>query len=503
MAFSLVGFGAGLAESVTERIEEERKFSNLALQGRIERASVLKMQRDKEAEAIKQELTAQRASLEQFGITDPELQKAYLSAPTAAEALKKTLEAGNIGKDAVNQYAREFITINQSRLFQGTPDDMIKAAAAARAGIKVEPARVLSTEGGGMLAPSVDAQQRRFEQLASARGLTLEDIARAESATAPARPEVAASINFEKLRKPEKEDVDDKLKRLLKVATDAEIRFGKGDQRAIAAAMEYNAYSSSVNAFKLNDPSKQTHSELLQRYQAILYNPNSRASPEEKEEARMYVDNYNQDKNRLEKLGKPNDKMPTENVMANGMSARAANAVMLNYGDRVGNGFVENRIQTGPTENDYIIDLRVTQGDRKLRSDVLLLRQKAAMSHPEVIAEMAANNNTIKNTTVKNALSRFGIDFTKDGVPILVNEQGSSLKIDGEQQPLKSTTQSTPNREPTAAATRPGVRIGRTVAPAPLPPTSIARPTTEDEVKALKPGTLFINPSDGKTYTKN
>lgn len=474
MAFSLVGFGAGLAESVTERIEEERKFSNLALQGRIERASVLKQQRDKESAALETELREKKTMLEGWGVQDPDLQKAYLSNPAAFNALQEVNKPGS----QIRVDPKDLIlSPDKEKLGTMSTDDYITQAVKRLRG-PVAPAKLLETPGRGMLAPSAGTEQRRFEQLAGMRGMTLEDVARAEDTTPIQRPPVAAALNFEKLRRPEKEDVDDTLKRLLKNAADAASKFGKGDRRTVEAEMQYNAYQAYVTDMRQNDPSKQTHSELLQRYQAMLYSSNSKATPEQKEEARAYIDNYNRDKNRLEKLGKPNDKMPTENVMSNGMTARAANAVMLKYGDRVNKGFAEQRIQTGPTENDYIIDLRVTEGDATLRAEVLLLRQKAAMSHPEVIAEMAANNGLVKNTTVRNALSRFGIDFSKDGAPILVNEQGSSLKVNDGSPPPQSTTGSTPQRQPVV-----GKQTGRTVvpgpAPAPIPVTQAVNATAQ------------------------
>jgi hypothetical protein len=496
MGFSLMGFGAGLAESAIERIEEERKFSNLALQGRIERASVLKMQREKEAEAIRQELTAQRASLEQFGITDPELQKAYLSAPTAAEALKKTLETGNVGKDAVNQYAREFITINQSRLFQGTPDDMIKAAAAARAGTTVEPARVMPTEGGSIFAPSVSGQQRRLQQLASARGMTLEEVARAESPMAPARPEVAASINLEKLKKPEKEDADDKSKRLLKRAADAALEFGNDDPRTIRARADYNAWTAEV---RRNRPL--THEQRLSEARTILYDPESTATPEEKARAKQYIESSVQERRR--ETGEGADKR-TEATALTGFRERGANAVLLKYGGR--KGFTQREIDLGEGQGK-LFDLQYTDDNPELRKEVMAYRQLAMLTHPSVIEEMQKNNGEVLNKKLRNSLGSFGINFNSKNEPVLVNGKTLSQALEDERAGTgsaastgTSTVQSTPNRAPAMVPTAPGVRKGRTVAPAPA---GIASPTTEEEVKALKPGTLFINPSDGKTYTKN
>lgn len=423
MGFSLMGFGAGLAESAIERIEEERKFSNLALQGRIERASVLKMQREKEAEAIRQELTAQRASLEQFGITDPELQKAYLSAPTAAEALKKTLETGNVGKDAVNQYAREFITINQSRLFQGTPDDMIKAAAAARAGTTVEPARVMPTEGGSIFAPSVSGQQRRLQQLASARGMTLEEVARAESPMAPARPEVAASINLEMLKKPQsaQQQLDAFKGKIISLSTDP--AFGPDHPDTKKAVASFKTAQAALDTL---EPQQLEHNRMLSRSLRIVLDPTLNVSPEERKVAEMYVRNHK----RLQDSGEKTDKIPSPTSLASLMARAANHAIEAEYGSKVTKDFAMRSIdpedKDSPKVLDYIGD------DMNVRREILRLRQEAAYSL--VKPELATGGKIHPN--IRFALGAFGIkEFDEKNNPKLlpVSKGGGAPKTPREQ----------------------------------------------------------------------
>ena len=488
MGFSLMGFGAGLAESAIERIEEERKFSNLALQGRIERASVLKMQREKEAAAMEKDLTDRLNTLKEFGVEDKDLQKAYLSAPTALEALQKAKLSG------LEVDPKALITVNKEKLFSGTPEELIRAA--ARPTQQIEPAKVLAQPDRGFLAPSASAQQRRFEQLASARGMTLEEVARAESPTAPSRPEVAASINLEKLKKPEKEDADDKSKRLLKRAADAALEFGNDDPRTIRARADYNAWTAEV---RRNRPL--THEQRLSEARTILYDPESTATPEEKARAKQYIESSVQERRR--ETGEGADKR-TEATALTGFRERGANAVLLKYGGR--KGFTQREIDLGEGQGK-LFDLQYTDDNPELRKEVMAYRQLAMLTHPSVIEEMQKNNGEVLNKKLRNSLGSFGINFNSKNEPVLVNGKTLSQALEDERAGTgsaastgTSTVQSTPNRAPAMVPTAPGVRKGRTVAPAPA---GIASPTTEEEVKALKPGTLFINPSDGKTYTKN
>ena len=482
MAFSLVGFGAGLAESITERIEEERKFSNLALQGRIERASVLKQQRDKEAAAIETDLREKKTMLEGWGVTDSDLQKAYLSNPVAFNALQEV----NKPNSQIRVDPKELITPDKEKLGTMSTDDYIKEAVKRQRGAAT-PAKVLDTAGRGMLAPSASTEQRRFEQLAGMRGLTLEEVARAEDVTPIQRPPVAATLNLEKLRKPEKEDADDKSKRLLKRAADAALEFGNDDQRTIRARADYNAWTAEIQR---NRPL--THEQRLSEARAILYDPESKATPEEKARAKQYIESSVQERRR--ESGEGADKR-TESTALTGFRERGANAVLLKYGGR--KGFTQREIDLGEGRGK-LFDLQYTDDDPELRKEVMAYRQLGMLTHPSVIEEMQTNNGQVLNKKLRNSLGSFGIDFNSKNEPVLVNGKTISQALEDERAGTgsaastgTSTVQSTPNRAPTMVPTTPGV-TGRTVAPAPtaqktmtkadVTATAIARKLSEQEV---------------------
>jgi hypothetical protein len=458
MGFSLAGFAAGAAEGITTRIEEERKFSAAALQGRIERASIMKQRQEEEEKALIEELRLRKDQLSQMNVSDPQLQVAYLTSPVAFEALKKARDS-RIPVDAT-----ELITVNKDKLLYKNPDELIASVTARPKG--GEPAKLLQSEGGSLFAPSQTQEQRRFEQFASMRGMTLEDVARAESRDRVKRPEPVATINYKALEKPEKEDADVKLRSLLKEAADAEDMYGKTDERAIAAKVRYNSYQTAVSNLKSMNPEQQQHSQLLQRYMAIIYDPNKdkKYSEEQIKTATAYVNNYQLDKARYEKLGKPNDKMPTETVLKSTMNSRAASEVLLQYGDRIGKGFAEVVIET--PDGKYT-DLKVTDENPQLRLEVLRARSKAALSHPEVIAEMAANNKTVKDRNIRNALSSFGVDFSEDGKPILPGDEGSRIQIPKKTESPSTSTVSTPGRTPSSAQRTPVPPAAATAAPTP------------------------------------
>jgi hypothetical protein len=159
MGFSLAGFGAGVAEGMFERIEEERKFSSAALQGRIERASVLKLQQEKQAKEMEDELRSRKAELIQLGVEDPEYQKAYLFSPLVFEALKKAKASDDPAISGIDYKA----LIKSNRTLTGTVDEAIQNA--VRATAQVEPAKLLEPQGrSSFFAPSAESQRTRSKE---------------------------------------------------------------------------------------------------------------------------------------------------------------------------------------------------------------------------------------------------------------------------------------------------------------------------------------------------
>lgn len=401
MGFSLAAFGAGLAEGTIERIEEERKFSNLALQGRIERASVLKMQREKEAAAMEKDLTDRLNTLKEFGVEDKDLQKAYLSAPTALEALQKAKLSG------LEVDPKALITVNKEKLFSGTPEELIRAA--ARPTQQIEPAKVLAQPDRGFLAPSASAQQRRFEQLASARGMTLEEVARAESPMAPSRPEVAASINFEALKKEDKATWKQKLERYETVYADTVQRFGADSPEAIKAKNAVDSYRVATS----NMTEEQfDHAKKLSRANAIMFDKNMpNVTDQDRAWAKSYLDSYNEYKRKQEALGKPDEKIPAPGSLVSIARTAGANAVRNTFGTGVTRAqlaFVTN--QDGSTSVQYSGD------DPEMQKRIVRREQEG------VVASLMRLEPTgrVTNKNIELALSAFGITLDEDRKPVLI-----------------------------------------------------------------------------------
>lgn len=402
MGFSLMGFGAGLAESAIERIEEERKFSNLALQGRIERASVLKMQREKEAAAMEKDLTDRLNTLKEFGVEDKDLQKAYLSAPTALEALQKAKLSG------LEVDPKALITVNKEKLFTGTPEELIRAA--ARPTQQVEPAKVLAQPDRGFLAPSASAQQRRFEQLASARGMTLEEVARAESATAPSRPEVAASINFEALKKEDKATWKQKLERYETNYADTVQRFGADSPEAIKAKAAVDSYRVTTS----NMTEEQfDHAKKLSRANAIMFDKNMpNITDQDRAWAKSYLDSYNAYKRQQEALGKPDEKIPAPGSLVSIARTAGANAVRNTYGTGVTRSqlaFVTN--QDGSTSVQY------TGDDAEMQKRIVRREQEGVVAS---LRMYMTQDGRVTDKKVEQALSAFGITLDDKQKPVLI-----------------------------------------------------------------------------------
>ncbi len=480
MGFSLVGFGAGLAEGVYERIEEERKFSNLALQGRIERASVLKLQQEKEAKAIEDELRQRKDRLVELGVTDANLQKAYLTSPLAYETLEKAQKSG------LNVDPAKLITVNQDKLFTGTPDELIKKATAPSA--DVAPATIAAGEGRSWLSPSTSQMQRRFEQTAGARGMTLQDVARAESATRPKMPEPAATINFGLLKKedtstienrqdildrkaaeaiaadpnspeakaakkaaddfraasasvvPQKEDKTTWKQRLERFETayaDAVDKFGVDSKEAIAAknrADAYRATTSNLTEDQLD------HAKKLSRAQAIVFDKTlTNVTEQDRKWAESYLREYDAYKKRQEATGKADEKIPSPNSLISIGRTAGANAVRATYGASAQTAkqlsFVTNA--DGSTSMQY------SGNDPDMQKQLIRREQEG------IVASMRpymTPDGKVMDKKVEVALQSFGIRLDENRRPVLSE---APAPAEPRQAPAL------PSRTPTAAPAAP------------------------------------------------
>lgn len=401
MGFSLAGFAAGLSESIVERIEEERKFSNLALQGRIERASVLKQQQDKEAAAIEQELRQRKSALEEFGVNDPELQKAYLTAPTAFEALQKAKLSG------MDVDPAKLVTINKDKLFSGTPDELIRNA--ARPTAQVQPAKLLPTEGGSLLAPTQRQQERRFEQLASMRGLTREDVARAESGTRPQMPQVAASINFDVLRKEDKTTWKQKLERFETAYADAVQQFGPGSKEATDAKNRVDSYR--VTTSNMTED-QMDHAKKLSRAQAIVFDKTmANVTEQDRKWAEGYLREYDAYKRRQEAAGKQDDKIPTTNSLISIGRTAGANAVRSTYGT----GALKEQLSF-VTNADGSTSMAYSGNDPDMQKRLIRREQEGVIA---ALRPYMGQDGTVTDKKIESALQVFGIRLDENRRPVL------------------------------------------------------------------------------------
>ena len=436
MGFSLAGFGAGIAESMVERIEEERKFSNLALQGRIERASVLKMQQEKQAREMEDELRSRRDELIQLGVDDPEYQKAYLVSPVAFEALKKAKTSTDEDIRAIDP--KQLITLNKDKLSKmtGTADEFIRNA--ARPTAQVEPAKLLEPQGrSSMFAPSAGSQSKRFEQLASARGLTLQDVARAESGAGPKMPEPAGAINFEAYPKKEKRPLtaaEMKDRALVAYQTSAE---ENGEDHPITTAAKAKVQNIIVREKNLT-PEQDRHAANMARAQAIMFDPSGKYSPEEKKWADGYLKNYEDFKKRTEAKGTPDDKVPAPSSLVSIARTAGANAVRSSFGTGAAGkqlSFIENA--------DGSTSVRYTGNDPDMQKQLIRREQEG------IVASLRPymSEGKVTDKKVEVALQAFGISLDNNRRPVL---------IDAPKPAPAPATPALPERTPTAPTRTPG-----------------------------------------------
>jgi hypothetical protein len=500
MGFSLAGFGAGLAEGVYERIEEERKFSNAALQGRLERASVLKMQQEKEAAALEKELRERKSELIGYGVEDPELMKAYLFSPVAFEALKK---ARMSTEDNIrNLSPKDIITPNATKIAQmtGTVDELISNAVRSRT--QVEPAKLLDTQGRSWLSPSAGQMQRRLEQTAAARGMTLEDVARAESGFRPSMPEPTATVNFGVFKKEDKstneqrqsildrqateaivkfgeeskeakeakaaadswrkaadtvepktpEDVDKQIKRLQGVAVAAVQQFGEGSPQANEAARKYR--DAVVIVENLTKP-QIDHAKSMAKYQQIVRAPQNYTDAQVKE-ARQYLDNDAAEKKRYKDNNEPNPLEPQKQLAYSNVFRRsAASAVERTFGRKKGWTLVDVK---DPDTNQIIGKEAKYNGQLPpdvVNENILYVEQKGIIDSAK-LSGYIDKDNTVRNPLARGALDNFGFKFNGNKVI----------------EPTKPSKDLTVEARPTTVA----------VPPAPAASSRPARPMTPTEV---------------------
>ena len=457
MGFSLAGFGAGLAEGAYERIEEERKFSSAALQGRIERASVLKLQQEKQAKEMEDELRARKAELIQLDVTDPEDQKAYLFSPMVFEAFKKAKSDPEL---RLQIDPKTFISANKQLLstMTGTVDDAINNA--VRAKQQVDPAKLLEPQGrSSFFAPSAGSQSRRFEQLASARGLTLQDVARAESGVGPKMPEPVGAINFDAYPKKEKRPLtaaEMKDKALVAYQTSAE---ENGENHPATVAAKAKVQSIIVREKNLT-PEQDKHAANMARAQAIMFDPSGKYSPEEKKWADGYLKNYEDFKKRTEAKGATDDKVPAPSSLVSIARTAGANAVRSSFGTGAAGkqlSFIENA--------DGSTSVRYTGNDPDMQKQLIRREQEG------IVASLRPymSEGRVTDKKVEVALQAFGISLDNNRRPVLIEAPAPAPA------PAKPAL---PERTPTAPTRTPGPGRAGQGAPSAAPAAAPRKPTS-------------------------
>lgn len=412
MGFSLAGFGAGLAESMVERIEEERKFSNLALQGRIERASVLKMQQEKQAREMEEELRQRKDELIQLGVDDPEYQKAYLVSPVAFDALKKAKMSTDEDIRAIDP--KQLITINKDKIgkMTGTADEFIRNA--VRPQQQVEPAKLLEPAGKpSFFAPSAESQRTRFGQLAAARGMTMEEVARAESGVGPKMPEPVGQINFEAYPKKEKRPLtaaEMKDRATVAYQTLAE---EKGEDHPETVAAKTRIQNILVREKNLT-PEQDKHAANMARAQAIMFDPSGKFSPEERKWAEGYLKNYEEYKKRNEAKGASNDKIPTANSLISIGRTSGANAIRATYGTSA----ISKQLSFIENDKDGSVTAKYTGNDPNMQKQLVRREQEGVI---DALRPYMSKDGRVIDRDVEVALRSFYITLDDNRRPVLID----------------------------------------------------------------------------------
>lgn len=438
MGFSLAGFGSGIAEGMYERIEEERKFSNLALQGRIERASVLKMQQEKQAREMEEELRGRKNELISLGVEDPDLQKAYLVSPVVFEALKKAKASTDPDINRIDP--RTLIKVNEDKVktLTGTVDEFISNA--VRAKQQVDPAKLLEPAGKpSFFAPSAESQRTRFGQLAAARGLTLEDVARAESGAGPKMPEPVGQINFEAYPKKERRPLtaaEMKDRALVAYQTSADQNGEDHPDTVAARARVQNIIAREKNL----TPEQDKHAANMARAQAIMFDPSGKYSPEERKWADSYLKNYEEYKKRIEAKNAPNDKIPSANSLISIGRTSGANAIRATYGTSA----ISKQLSFIENDKDGSVTAKYTGNDPKMQRQLVRREQEGVI---EALRPYMSKDGRVIDRDVEVALRSFYITLDDNRRPVLIDAPAPAPA------PAKPAL---PERTPTAAPRVPG-----------------------------------------------
>lgn len=311
-----------------------------------------------------------------------------------------------------------------------------------------------------MLAPSEQQEQRRFQQLASMRGMSLEDVARAEGGPRARMPEPAASINFAALQKEDKTQWPEKLKALETRYTDIAFARGENSPEAVKAKNELESYRS----LTLNVTSDQfDHAKTLSKARAILVDKTLNVSPEvrkwaegvEKEELARQL--------RLKASGEKDDKIPSDTALINIARIGAGNYLRRQY---VGNKDFAN-IPVKDEQGNIIGEKFTYKGDKPELERALIAEEQRG-----VIAAMQpymVNGRAINRGVASVLTGTFGIKLDENQRPIMPDTPPPSFEAPKPAGDSRATVKPPASYVAPAPATAPGP--GRAGQGAPMPST--------------------------------
>jgi hypothetical protein len=240
----------------------------------------------------------------------------------------------------------------------------------------------------------------------------------------------ALEKSVEKVLPKPPEDADKMIKRLEAAALQAGEQFGETSKEYTDAA---NRLSATIARRKNLTPEQDSHAKMMDKAQFILFNPKSNATPEQKAEAKAYVDNYENYKRQQKAKGEPDEKVPSANSLISIGRTAGANAVRATFGaGALGKqlSFITNA--DGSTSMQY-------SGDKPDVQKQLIRREQEGVA--AAMRPYMTPDGKVADKKVEVALQSFGITLDANRRP--VDADGRRVLIE---------TPRTPTAAPAASA---------------------------------------------------
>jgi hypothetical protein len=241
------------------------------------------------------------------------------------------------------------------------------------------------------------------------RGLTREDVARAEAGTRPQMPQVAASINFDVLKKEDKTTWKQKLERFETAYADAVDQFGPNSKQATDAKNRVDSYR--VTTSNMTED-QMDHAKKLSRAQAIMFDKTmANVSEQDKKWAEGYLREYNDYKRRQEAAGKQDEKIPTTNSLVSIGRTAGANAVRSTYGT----GALKEQLSF-VTNADGSTSMAYSGNDPDMQKRLIRREQEGVVA---ALRPYMGQDGTVTDKKIESALQVFGIKLDENRRPVL------------------------------------------------------------------------------------